>query len=216
MASNGSSTTTVRKHNNDRVRDNQRRCRARKKEYLTDIETRLKECYNTCAQADMQRATFTELQAENARLRTFLSFAGLSLNMIESITQPDAVQRQPNAAANPRLLKSNRQTISCCSLRGMSHCTKPESPNQICYTIPPFTPSQNGILLNSCESYSEQSSYHLVTSATARSQLSTFLATTSLGWLFKGEAGNSTRPDLNGALMLHNFIPSHQCEDYLV
>src|ERR1700710_1394102 len=136
MASNDSSTTTMRKHKQDRVRDNQRRSRARKKKYLTDIETRLKECYITCAQADMQRAAFTELQAENARLREFLSFAGLSLNMIESIIQPDAVQRHPNPIAKSRLLKPNTKAISCSSLPGMQHCTKSEAPNQTCCATP--------------------------------------------------------------------------------
>lgn len=71
-------TPTASKSKQERIRDNQRRSRARRQEYLTDLERRLKECHATCREADLQRTAFVDLQAENARLRDLLNYAGIN------------------------------------------------------------------------------------------------------------------------------------------
>ena len=72
------SANAGQKSKQDRIRDNQRRSRARRQEYLADLERRLNECHVTCREAELARAAFADLQAENARLRSLLSSAGIN------------------------------------------------------------------------------------------------------------------------------------------
>ncbi|KAK6382081.1 hypothetical protein LTS17_003966 [Exophiala oligosperma] len=78
---------SVSKTKQERIRDNQRRSRARRAEYLAELERRLKECHGICREADLQRLAFADLQAENTRLRTLLSSAGLDPDAAGSLSQ---------------------------------------------------------------------------------------------------------------------------------
>lgn len=72
------------KSKQERIRDNQRRSRARRQEYLADLERRLSECQMTCRDADIQKAAFLEIQIENARLRELLSLSGVNEDFIDN------------------------------------------------------------------------------------------------------------------------------------
>ena len=86
----------------ERIRDNQRRSRARRQEYLADLERRLSECRITCRSADIQRSAFLELQIENARLRELLALAGLSDQFVEHyVSQAIAQSGQFPQESNP-------------------------------------------------------------------------------------------------------------------
>lgn len=92
------------KSKQERIRDNQRRSRARRQEYLADLEKRLSECQITCRDADIQRAAFIELQIENTRLRELLSLAGVNDQFVEHyVSQAVAQASQFPQEANPTL-----------------------------------------------------------------------------------------------------------------
>ncbi|OQV08973.1 hypothetical protein CLAIMM_13165 isoform 1 [Cladophialophora immunda] len=83
-----------------RVRDNQRRSRARRREYLAELENQLQQCHIICREADLQRNAFAELQAENARLRDLLKNAGISPDDVESSDKETTLQR-PRGSCQP-------------------------------------------------------------------------------------------------------------------
>ena len=68
----------------ERVRDNQRRSRARRKEHLADLEKQLTDNHALYRDADLQRSAYADLQTENACLRTLLNIAGVSPTFIQS------------------------------------------------------------------------------------------------------------------------------------
>ncbi|KAI1629012.1 hypothetical protein EDD37DRAFT_32429 [Exophiala viscosa] len=106
MATEDSSTPPAAKSKQERIRDNQRRSRARRQEYLAELEKRLKECHAICRQADLQRVAFADLQAENARLRDLLNFAGVGPELVESYGQQYMQHHQNDlATASLRQIK---------------------------------------------------------------------------------------------------------------
>ena len=110
-----SSTALVPKSKQERIRDNQRRSRARRQEYLEDLEQRLRDCHSTCREADLQRAAFLDLQRENNYLRELLKLAGLSTNLIDSFIRQHALtppQRQTDGPGCMRQLKPKIQVHS--------------------------------------------------------------------------------------------------------
>ncbi|KAL6240703.1 hypothetical protein RBB50_012413 [Rhinocladiella similis] len=87
MAPHEAPKPSASKTKQERIRDNQRRSRARRAEYLAELERRLKECHGVCRDADLQRLAFADLQAENSRLRNLLSSAGLDPDAAGSFSQ---------------------------------------------------------------------------------------------------------------------------------
>ena len=100
-----------------RIRDNQRRSRARRQEHLQDLEKRLSDCHVTCREAELQLSAFKELQTENARLRQLLEVLGVDENLINTFVNQDATsapgsnspaalrQLKPKIALAPNLAK---------------------------------------------------------------------------------------------------------------
>jgi hypothetical protein len=83
-----------------RIRDNQRRSRARRQEHLQDLERRLSECRVTCREADLRLNAFKELQIENARLRQLLQILGVNENLVNSFVHQDAAAAAAAATAS--------------------------------------------------------------------------------------------------------------------
>lgn len=86
----------------ERIRDNQRRSRARRQEYLADLERRLAECQITCREADIRKAALLELQIENTRLRELLGLAGVNDEFItnyvsQAVSQATHAQQETNS-----------------------------------------------------------------------------------------------------------------------
>lgn len=95
MSSDGSvRASSETKSKQERIRDNQRRSRARRQEYLAELERRLNECNVTCREAELQRTAFVDLQSENARLRALLEFAGVSADVVENFGR-EAINQHP-------------------------------------------------------------------------------------------------------------------------
>lgn len=107
MSSDGSvRTSSAAKSKQERIRDNQRRSRARRQEYLAELERRLSECNINSREAELQRTTIVDLQSENARLRALLEYAGVSAEIVESFGREANQQNQAYpATASLRHLK---------------------------------------------------------------------------------------------------------------
>ena len=83
----------------ERIRLNQQRSRARKQEYLQDLEKRVLECHTTCREADLQRESYHQLHTENLKLRELLSSVGFAEADIESYLNSDTLD--PSAEQTP-------------------------------------------------------------------------------------------------------------------
>ncbi|KAF3393825.1 hypothetical protein F1880_005194 [Penicillium rolfsii] len=71
-----------------RVRENQRKSRARKQEYVRELEQRLANFKNEAQQKDIQhRLASQKLEAENRHLRTLLGSLGISPEMVQKYLQ---------------------------------------------------------------------------------------------------------------------------------
>ena len=101
-------TPEHKKHKQERIRQNQRRSRARKEERLHDLEQRLQECHSKCREADAQRMAFLALQNENARLRDLMKINGLDHKYIEAFVHSQAI-----AEARSNALRPLRPKIMC-------------------------------------------------------------------------------------------------------
>jgi hypothetical protein len=78
----------------ERIRDNQRRSRARKQEYLADLEKRLRDSHTACREAEIQKLAFADLQSENGNLRQLLAIAGVPGSTVETYLRRSASPRR--------------------------------------------------------------------------------------------------------------------------
>lgn len=99
-----SSSANGTKSKQERIRDNQRRSRARRKEHVVDLERRLAECHTTCREAELQREAFRELQHENCRLRELLAQAGFTSAAVDAYVT-NATRSSKGLASGARVLK---------------------------------------------------------------------------------------------------------------
>ena len=99
------------KSKQERIRDNQRRSRARRQEYLADLERRLRDSHTVCRDADLQKSAFLDLQRENGCLRHLLTLSGVSPDVIETFIRQHAAPDEPNGtpASSMRQLKPRLQ-----------------------------------------------------------------------------------------------------------
>lgn len=83
-------SSVLQKDNLTRIRDNQRRSRARRKEYLQELEVKYRSCeqLGVQASAEIQQAAKRVLD-ENRRLRALLHQKGVSDAEIDSFVEPD-------------------------------------------------------------------------------------------------------------------------------
>ncbi|RVX71803.1 hypothetical protein B0A52_04202 [Exophiala mesophila] len=105
------------KSKQERIRDNQRRSRARRQEYVSELERRLHDSHVTCREAELQRTALADLQMENTRLRALLRVVGVTSDVVESFGRENMTQRTIEAtAARLRLLKPKIQSVDAPSL----------------------------------------------------------------------------------------------------
>ncbi|KAI1614715.1 hypothetical protein EDD37DRAFT_410611 [Exophiala viscosa] len=96
----------------ERIRDNQRRSRARRQEYTIELEQRLEQCRITCREADLLRQSFQDLQAENSRLRGLLNTAGVSPVLVDSFLRQRSTEQSSSTSNNPSNLRQLKPKIS--------------------------------------------------------------------------------------------------------
>ena len=93
-----------------RIRENQRRSRARRQEHLQDLEKRLSECHVTCREAELRLNAFKELQDENVRLRQLLEVLGVDENMINTFVHQDSAATP--GSSNPSAMRQLKPKIA--------------------------------------------------------------------------------------------------------
>ncbi|GIK07234.1 hypothetical protein Aspvir_002892 [Aspergillus viridinutans] len=70
-----------------RVRDNQRKCRQRRRDYVAELESKIASYAEAAAEADMRRQAMEEtLRGENEALRTLLASSSFSHDVLERDT----------------------------------------------------------------------------------------------------------------------------------
>ncbi|OCT53676.1 hypothetical protein CLCR_10650 [Cladophialophora carrionii] len=131
MASDGSasSASTAPKSKQERIRDNQRRSRARRQEYLADLERRVKECHVNCREAELQRSAFADLQVENARLRDILKAAGINPDLVDGFGRHNAAAQ---AAAHRHIRPKFQPPFPGEQADTATTMTQASSPGQCC------------------------------------------------------------------------------------
>ena len=143
-----------------RIRDNQRRSRARRKEYLQELESKYRNCEQVGVEASAEiQAAARRVLDENKRLRQLLKQQGLSDDQIdgmgdgtlESHSYPSAAstledmmgQRKPCGPGDGCGTRSDTETPpSQDGLRRLSMQTKPEPTSAPTGPMPGFQPMQ--------------------------------------------------------------------------
>lgn len=113
-----------------RVRDNQRRSRARRKQYLDELESKLRKCEATGAEAssEMQVAA-REVLEENARLRQVLKKQGMSeqeINTLAASEDPSGLQVSGLFSPSQALFGHLNTRKSCSDCSDSTTATKQE------------------------------------------------------------------------------------------
>jgi hypothetical protein len=85
----------------ERIRLNQQRSRARKQEYLQELEKRVLDCHSTCREADMQRESHQRLLEENTKLRALLASAGVEGGQIDACVANDGPDGLLSSSLSP-------------------------------------------------------------------------------------------------------------------
>ncbi|CAG8961647.1 hypothetical protein HYFRA_00006184 [Hymenoscyphus fraxineus] len=132
--------TSAEKANLARIRDNQRRSRARRKEYLQELEIKLRQCENIGVEASTELQTAARRVArENKRLRELLAQKGVDDDSIE-----EYLNRPPlTGSANDRCRERGSGNV----LERLIQARKPCCPVS---TIPiPVPPTRGNV--NSCD-----------------------------------------------------------------
>jgi hypothetical protein len=117
-----------------RIRDNQRRSRARRKEYLQDLEVRFRNCEQMGVEASAEiQAAARRVVDENKRLRALLKQRGLSDADIDSCPiEPTAASASLTASAkNLESLLATRRTCTPGSCGPSQRCSPPANSSPV-------------------------------------------------------------------------------------
>lgn len=125
---NPASTASPSKDNAVRLRENQRRSRQRKKEYLVSLEARFRECQRTGIEASIEiQNAAKRVVRENGRLRELLRRKGVSEAEIDAFVNAEGEEEGRSAVETvvKRLGK-----IPCGGAAGGETCSKRKTPSQ--------------------------------------------------------------------------------------
>ncbi|CZR58465.1 uncharacterized protein PAC_08357 [Phialocephala subalpina] len=92
-----------------RVRDNQRRCRARRRAYIQELEAKLQDCETIGIEPDVKtyRSTVEKLKDENRRLRELLDQVGVSGRDVRAYLGEDVID-----GANELVISHENESIA--------------------------------------------------------------------------------------------------------
>ncbi|KAK9467254.1 hypothetical protein V1512DRAFT_262308 [Lipomyces arxii] len=102
-----------------RVRENQRRSRARKREYVSDLETKIRSCHEEGLQLNVQiQRTARRVVEENKRLRELLARVGVDERAVEDWLRNEAPSEYDSPSSITRqeeeeLLKAKHPCATC-------------------------------------------------------------------------------------------------------
>ncbi|KAH8692822.1 hypothetical protein BGW36DRAFT_362370 [Talaromyces proteolyticus] len=132
-----------------RVRENQRRSRARKQQYIEELEQKVAACNAKAQQADIDhRISLQKLELENTNLRALLNRAGFDSAYVETYLGQCSNPATSAKVAIPALKKS-----SSCQQSPSPSATLPSAINTPEQCLP--SPSSTGGSDNSCTSKSK-------------------------------------------------------------
>ena len=94
-ASTAASTHDPKQSKQERIRDNQRRSRAKKQHHIQELEQRLRDSQIKCGESHAQLVIIQDLQHENARLRELLEATGVDQAVVASFL---ARRKAPDAS----------------------------------------------------------------------------------------------------------------------
>ncbi|CAG8980016.1 hypothetical protein HYALB_00005190 [Hymenoscyphus albidus] len=95
--------TSAEKANLARIRDNQRRSRARRKEYLQELEIKLRQCENIGVEASTELQTAARrVASENKRLRELLAQKGVDGDSVEEYLNRPSLAGSANGQCRGR------------------------------------------------------------------------------------------------------------------
>lgn len=200
MATEENSPSSTSRSRQERVRENQRRSRARRQEHLADLERRLNECQVACREADMLRTALRDVQIENGRLRELLSFAGFTADTIDTHLQQDLRRQTPGSVGQQRRIKP-KIVPSTTSDTSSSHGTTTHIPSS--YTSV-FQTSHNDILAQNPHTL------HDLHAIASDATLSFDMSDLSLEWLFSSQPSIpvSTQPENNSGFPIDEYMSS--------
>ena len=101
---------TAPKDKQERIRNNQRRSRARRHEYIADLERRLQESHSLCREAELQRVGLVEEQQANDCLRTLLSVTGISKELVNSFLRQQSA-KEHRGSDGPNTMRQLRPNL---------------------------------------------------------------------------------------------------------
>ena len=140
---------TQSKSKQERIRDNQRRSRARRQEYLADLERRLSECQLTCRDATLKEGALLEVQIENARLRELLALAGVTDTFVDQyVSQAIAQSGQYHQGTNPSLRQLKPRVAGIGSTPLLASSAEPNQVPRSCSSALPFSSHKSAASTN--------------------------------------------------------------------
>ncbi|KAL4896631.1 hypothetical protein BDV59DRAFT_198989 [Aspergillus ambiguus] len=111
-----------------RIRENQRKCRARKQEHIRDLEQKMASLQDQVNRKDVEhRLAVQKLEAENRKLRYLLSCSGLSASTIQGYLQVADDPTVGQKVAIPALRKVETEPSSDCRQKGCPSSCQPRS-----------------------------------------------------------------------------------------
>ncbi|KAK2767513.1 hypothetical protein FQN54_003670 [Arachnomyces sp. PD_36] len=126
----GSSKSEENLDRRARVRENQRRSRARKQEYTQELEQKLARHEAAATQNDIQqRIAIQRLQAENEKLRQLLYSLGAQPATVNSYIIENGDPSVSQKVAIPRRMELQSPQESCCTNASPKEC-QPKPPQQ--------------------------------------------------------------------------------------
>lgn len=111
-----------------RIRDNQRRSRARKQEYISELESKVSKCEASLKTANLDHIrTVQRLERENAKLRGLLTELQVSPEFVQQYVEADAASETGSKIAiaplrkeSPKEAKATQKNMSSSSIPAVS------------------------------------------------------------------------------------------------
>ncbi|SMR58692.1 unnamed protein product [Zymoseptoria tritici ST99CH_1E4] len=136
------STTPSEPSPQARIRDNQRRSRARRKEYLQELETKYRACEQIGASASTEiQAAARKVADENRRLRVLLQSHGISDPDLSRVQVQDYTDTPVSDDA--RTLGAMLSTRRACGDADLRQCSAPPASSRLPMPISPISPSDS-------------------------------------------------------------------------
>ncbi|KAK7712158.1 hypothetical protein SLS57_007834 [Botryosphaeria dothidea] len=186
------------KDNLARIRDNQRRSRARRKEYLQELESKYRTCeqLGVQASAEIQQAAKRVLD-ENRRLRALLRQKGIPDAEIDSFAEPDPSSSSAPSETLDIMLNTRRPCNPRSSCGSTSGCGSTSPTQKAPVAIPPLNNNLDSSLPTPHQQLSPQSYVSAVSMSSTLSPTTTVASSTIAGTPLQQHHFSSATPSMS-------------------